>query len=367
MNRINRLSAFMRALVLAVVLASPAIAQPMVPAGFDLWTTTSDGKTLVDFSKFPIPPGFFSEDSEAFTGVVRFQGEPLVTDPPRLLGNVDTIVERLTDALPDGTPIPIRMRALRLRSIKPITVHSGGGVSRWDLEAYLIDEQPQTEMRFFADSRHGGHWDAEIGLNARISFVNTRTNEKLTADHSISLQTRGARWQYFPLRSTENFDPGALTQCAVGVDVDIDGAVDSTIDGWCASSVFIPVSTNARKPLTVQAAGYRGAAESSSYVYALARNSNPAGYVPAQNVGPPGFIIITISVPVHENVTDGLYHQVEVWIPKDAASLAPEDCPLFEPCNDNDPCTKFDRCIPDPRHQGRMICIGYREVSVKCP
>ncbi len=408
-TRLNRRAfGLHRLLALAVVLASPTTAQPVIPAGFDLWTTAGDGTTLIDFAKFPIPPGFFSEDSDAFTGVVRFRGEPLVTDPPRILRAADTIVERLTDAVPDGTPIPIRMRALRLRSLKPITVRSDSGASRWDLEVNLTDEQPQTEMRFFANSRHGGHWDAEIGLDVRVSFVNTKTNEKLTADHSISLKSRGAKWRYLPLRSSKDPGRSSLTRCGVGIDTDADGTTDSTIEGWCGPSVFIPIPAKTAKAPSRQAAGHRETTEQSSYVHAVAQHSDQTGYAVAQlppvpdpdprppaDVGPPRIVIVTISVPVHENVAGGIYHTVIVVVTSEMPRLTQQQCPLFKPCEDNDPCTENDRCIPAPEEQAgsapappprpqpggpavpdgrpgdalapRMVCVGTPVTSPTCP
>ncbi len=361
MYRIRFLSSPAAALALALLLTSPVAAQPVIPAGFDLWTTAADGKTQIDFAEFPIPPGFFSEDSKSFTGVVRFRGEPLLTDPPGLLGNIDTIVERLTDAVPDGSPIPIRMRALRLRGIEPIRVRSSGGTSLWDVEAFLTGEQPQTVMRFLADTRHGGHWDAEIALNVRVSFVNSQTSERLTLDHGISLQSRGAKWQYFLLRSAENLDRSSLAQCTVGVDTDLDGATDSTMDGWCTSSVFIPVSADANEPTTRQAARYQGAFGSHSYVHAVAQDSDQTDYALAQAGVPPQFIVITIRVPVHQG--QGVWHQVTFSIPVETPLLTPDQCPLFAPCNDGDLNTHNDRCIPAPNDPSLMVCVGVPVVS----
>ncbi len=138
MARISRTGSVIRVLALLFLLPVPVFGQKVIPAGYDLWVTVGDGSTVVDFGKDPIPPGVFSEDSEAFTGLVRLRGEPLLTDPPGLLHDTDTIVERLHDAVPDGRPVTVRMTALSLvgasspwRSATRAASAAGTCGSRW--------------------------------------------------------------------------------------------------------------------------------------------------------------------------------------------------------------------------------------------
>src|SRR5262245_45528254 len=88
------------ALALLLLIALPvAAADRVVQSGLDLWLTPGDGKTFIDFSRAPLPAGFFCFKSEAFAERIVFRGVPIVTGEPGALGRTDTIVERLDDAV----------------------------------------------------------------------------------------------------------------------------------------------------------------------------------------------------------------------------------------------------------------------------
>lgn len=119
---------------------APASASPIVLAGHDVFTTLAGAQQ--DFSSFPLPADLFFPGSDPFAGVVALQGEPLVTwDGHSGLGTTDTIVRRLTDAVPPGNPPPdqiaptidVEIVALSLRSVGLFTVTSGGGNDFYDL------------------------------------------------------------------------------------------------------------------------------------------------------------------------------------------------------------------------------------------
>ncbi|MFL6197299.1 MAG: hypothetical protein ACJ75H_24135, partial [Thermoanaerobaculia bacterium] len=120
--------------IVGVALLASSFAMPLSAAdrviqnGIDVWVTTNDGSTFIDFAKTPIPAGFFCPGSETFTTRVGFQGEPIVTGTPGALGKADTIVQRLDDAAFNKRGVAvtrIQLRALSLKSIAPFETGCG--------------------------------------------------------------------------------------------------------------------------------------------------------------------------------------------------------------------------------------------------
>src|SRR5829696_5118096 len=116
-------------LALLLVLALPAFAgDRVIQNGTDLWTTRGDGGTFINFKKSPIPAGFFCFKSEPFTGRIVFKGVPVATSEPGVLGNTDTIVQRLDDATFNKRGVAvtrIQMRVLHFEGIEPIQTKCG--------------------------------------------------------------------------------------------------------------------------------------------------------------------------------------------------------------------------------------------------
>src|SRR5436305_5639784 len=114
---------------MALAIAAPMSAAPSpVYSGIDLWATQGDGRTFFDFKLSPIPAGFFCAKSAPFEGRVVFQGAPVSTGVTRELGNADTIVERLDDAVFDKRGVAstrIQVRALNLMGTAPIQTACG--------------------------------------------------------------------------------------------------------------------------------------------------------------------------------------------------------------------------------------------------
>lgn len=161
-------------LVLALLVSSvvaPAFgADRAIQNGIDVWRTTGDGTTYVDFAKNPIPAGFFCSTSAPFTDRVPFKGAPIVTGTPGALGKADTIVQRLDDAVFDERGVAttrIQFRALSLRSIAPIDTSCG----KFDLSVSLDGAQPTTQMRIIRDNDKGGHFFAPLALNVKVQFT----------------------------------------------------------------------------------------------------------------------------------------------------------------------------------------------------
>src|SRR5215203_1544308 len=145
--------------ITAVLVALPlSAAQNIIYRGVDLWNTTDDGSTHVDFAKKPIPAGFFCSTSLPFTGRIEFRGVPIATGVARELGTTDTIVERLDDAVFNKRGVAttrIRFRALQMESIAPIKTTCGS----FNVRVQLAEvEQPVTRMRIVRENKDGGRF-----------------------------------------------------------------------------------------------------------------------------------------------------------------------------------------------------------------
>jgi hypothetical protein len=159
--------------VLAVALllgVAPLMADSVIQRGIDIFTTTDDGTTYYDFSKTPLPAGFFCKGSPAFTGRITFKGLPIETGEPGQLHGTDTVIERLDDAVFDatGTAVTrIQFRALSLVSIAPVKTACGS------FHAYvtLAGKQRETLMRIIRTSDAGGKFLAPLAVNARLTFI----------------------------------------------------------------------------------------------------------------------------------------------------------------------------------------------------
>ncbi|HVT19091.1 MAG TPA: hypothetical protein VHQ90_23300 [Thermoanaerobaculia bacterium] len=156
--------------VLAALIAGGAVfaAEP-VHKGVDLWMTVA-GSAKTSFGNEPIPAGFFCEGSQPFTGTIVFRGVPLATEPARSLGDIDTVVRRLDDAVFNDkgeATTRIQLMALSLASTKPIETSCG----KYDVAVSLAGEQPTTTMRIFRAEALGGTYSAPLALNVRAVFT----------------------------------------------------------------------------------------------------------------------------------------------------------------------------------------------------
>jgi len=143
-------------LAFAVLLAAPALsADRVVTNGIDLWKTPGDGTTFADFSKEPIPAGFFCNKSERFTGKIIFRGVPIATGQPGALGVSDTIVQRLDNAAFDKRGVAttrIQVRAMQFASVAAVKTACG----QFNAYVRLDGDQPVTRMRIVRDNEKGG-------------------------------------------------------------------------------------------------------------------------------------------------------------------------------------------------------------------
>jgi hypothetical protein len=215
-------------IVLAVLVAVPAFgADRVIYNGLDLWRTYGNGTTFADFAKTPIPAGFFCFKSEPFTGRIVFKGVPVATGAPGVLGDIDTIVQRLDNAVfnKNGVAVTrIQVRAMEFASVAPLKTACG----EFNVKVTLDGEQPITRMRIFRDNEKGGRFLAPIAVDVKISFapVTGVTRENLEIRKSLRFPAQPkARWTY-------RFEQGKRQHAGfVLVDTDGDRVPDTYLPG----------------------------------------------------------------------------------------------------------------------------------------
>jgi hypothetical protein len=173
------------------------IADPAIKPGIDAFTTVGQGYTYYNFTKNPVPAGFFCDSSETFTGRVALRGLPLETGAPGQLRTTDTIIERLDEAVFDAQGVAetrIRFRALSMVSIAPIKTSCG------DFHVYvtLDGKQPVTRMRIDRSQPDGGSFRAPLAAKVRLTFVPVRgTNpRKLQLRGSVTFPGKPIPWAF---------------------------------------------------------------------------------------------------------------------------------------------------------------------------
>jgi hypothetical protein len=221
----------MRVRSLGIVLLMSSLSAPAFAAdraiqnGIDVWSTSGDGSTFVDFAQTPIPAGFFCPGSAPFAAKVAFQGVPIVTDNLKALGKTDTIVQRLDDAVFNkrGTAVTrTQVRALSLRSVTPFATSCG----KFDATVRLDGVQPITQMVIHRQNEKGGTFSGPLWLNVKVSFkpVGRASREAL----EIPLAVRFRDNVQYPWRAN------SITPEVAGfvrVDTDGDGVVDTYLPG----------------------------------------------------------------------------------------------------------------------------------------
>ncbi|HEV7784019.1 MAG TPA: hypothetical protein VGQ28_01715 [Thermoanaerobaculia bacterium] len=214
--------------ILALVLLSvPALAvDRTIYNGSDLWMTRGDGSTFADFSKQPIPAGFFCNKSESFTGRIVLKGIPIASGQPGALGATDTIIQRLDNASFNRKGVAttrIQMRAMQFQSVAPVQTACG----QYNAFVTLDGQQPITTMRIVRDNEKGGRFFAPIYVNVKISFkpVGQVTTEALEFRKALRFPPAvNAQWS--AARYT-----GAPREGFVKVDTDSDGVPDTFVPG----------------------------------------------------------------------------------------------------------------------------------------
>jgi hypothetical protein len=206
--------------VAALALGAGALQAETVYGGLDSWITKGDGTSFVDFSRQPIPAGFFCAGSKAFTGKVVWLGAAISTDDPRVA--VDTLVQRLDDVTFDerGRGVSrLQMKALNLESVAPIQTDCGA----YNVRANLAGRQPITRMQIFLEGNDGGRYLAPLALNAKLTFTPAdRGGRSLELRRSLRLGADArAQWAF----NREKARP----QGTIQVDTDGDGIPDTAL------------------------------------------------------------------------------------------------------------------------------------------
>lgn len=198
-------------LAIALALAAgtgwgPAWAAPIAP-GFDLFNT----------------PAFVSPFlSAAFGQPVELVGKPI--DPP-VLGNTDTIVERL-GGLPAGAtgPIPTELVALSLQSVSPIQIQGSFfdvfvSINQLGLPGILQPLPPPPSLGEILVTSHddvagGGTFDSFFDVFANVTLVDPQTDQIFDTEIvQLPLSNQGATWSHTPppgYPSDPRFPPGGF-------------------------------------------------------------------------------------------------------------------------------------------------------------
>jgi hypothetical protein len=215
-------------LLFLMYLGGVSSAQDVNP-GVDLFVTPPSSGSYINFSGSPIPADYFGPGSDPFDGVISFQGQPLDTSPPDILGPTDTIVRRLdTAGLPacgSSDTVPIQIVALSLVSVSPITVtYNGGQTSEpWDVQVCLSSSVPQDtgSLTITRQCNEGGTFASDLPVRPRLTFtkVDPPHDQRLLdfgdfGYPSIPLSTSNGYWLYS--------DPGFNILTTSGGSVDHD-------------------------------------------------------------------------------------------------------------------------------------------------
>ncbi|HYO15056.1 MAG TPA: hypothetical protein VE685_17825 [Thermoanaerobaculia bacterium] len=218
--------------VLCLAIAIPATAADRaIRSGIDIWATKADGRTHYDFAGDPIPAGFFCPSSAPFSDIIFFRGSPLATDTPGALGDTDTIVQRLDDAVFNKRGVAvtrIQLRALSLASMFPVKTSCG----QFHVKAFLDGDQPITSMRIIRETPTSGSYIAPLALNVKMVFT--------PADNQFSrprVLRKSIRFLPKPNATWTSTPPARLVTHTgfVKVDTDGDGTPDSILEGTSPS------------------------------------------------------------------------------------------------------------------------------------
>lgn len=205
---------------LALLLAAlPALADNTITHGSDLFQTAGDGST---YAQVDVPAGFFCTGSAAYSGIIIIVGMPVATNPANVLGNTDTVVERLSDTTFNSSNVATVnaiVRVANFKSTAPITVTGCPGSAYWDVKSSAAPAQSPFPMTLYRSNSTatGGTFDSDVTINPRLTFTQQGTGVTRTLDQAtVHFTTSGASWTHQP-------GSGGLTYTSGSVQVDTDG------------------------------------------------------------------------------------------------------------------------------------------------
>ncbi len=198
----------------------------VIYSGIDLWVTADDGMTYSSFLENPIPAGFFCEGSEPFSGIMTLKGGGLGTVPAGILGEADTIIHRMDDAVfdKDGVAMTrVKFLALSLLSAQPLQTECG----QFQAAIRLKGEQPVTSMRIERTEPNGGLFSATLSVNAKVIFTPLQGSEssRLELEQNIRFAPNQSVW------ARQGGASARAVQHYARVDVDGDGHAETVIPG----------------------------------------------------------------------------------------------------------------------------------------
>ena len=223
-------------LALALICAAPSFAEvATVTNGIDVWTTPADGSSYLDLARTPIPAGFLCPSSRPLTGRILWQGKPIASAPDNVLGNADTIVQRLDDVTfgQDGIGVTrLQVKALSLVGMKPIRTRCGN----FEVTAHLNGEQPITSMEIVRQTGDSGTYQASLAMQVKLVFTPIGRDGNSTGglvrtfvvDEPMDLESQLARWtSSAPNPEVQHKQIGGF----LAVDTDGDAATDLFLPG----------------------------------------------------------------------------------------------------------------------------------------
>lgn len=199
------------AVVLLLGMSNLAIADPAIKPGIDVFRTLGGGKTYYDFAKNPVPAGFFCKSSSRFASRVALKGLPVETGIPGQLQGMDTIVERLDEAVFDPLGVAetrVRFRALSMVSIEPIKTSCGS----FHVYVTLAGKQPITKMQIYRTQERGGSFHAPLAANVRLTFlpVKGRDSRKLELKGRVRFPGQDIPWSFRNGTDIKQFRPAVV-------------------------------------------------------------------------------------------------------------------------------------------------------------
>jgi hypothetical protein len=205
------------AVVFLLGMAHLAVADPSIKPGIDVFRTLGGGKTYYDFAKNPVPAGFLCESSKSFSERVALMGLPVETEVPGQLKEMDTIIERLDEAVFNVRGVAetrIRFRALSMVSVAPIETSCGA----FHVYVTLAGKQPITKMRIYRNQSRGGIFRAPLSANVRLTFVPVegRSARRLEMKARVNFP-----WQAIPWSFTDGTDIRKIGSAVVDTNGDL--------------------------------------------------------------------------------------------------------------------------------------------------
>ncbi len=242
---------------LALAIAGPALAQPVVNAGDTGLATTGGGTTTLDLAQYPIQQIF----GAAVSGdpVVSLVGESLGAGSA--LAGIDTIVN-LPGNIPIGTGGTgsgvLRLVALRLVSESPVRI----GTTLYDLRLFISEFSgsvaPGT-VTFILANGDGGTFNSTFWVRPRLVFTNRSTQASTVIDCGAvtcgtgrDIEIRAANVPFVIAGGPGKFAPSSkqikLLGAGLKVDGDGNGVAELTTRG--SSNFFVGVAASTGFPLS---------------------------------------------------------------------------------------------------------------------